>query len=149
MARRPPREPPRLAKPVDAVPAGTLAGLRREAKECRRCDLWRHATQTVFGEGPAKARLMLVGEQPGSQEDLQGEPFVGPAGTLLRAALVEAGIDPASTYMTNTVKHFKFEHRCKTRLHKRANASEQAACRPWLAAELLRLRPRVVLALGA
>lgn len=92
---------------------------------------------------------MLVGEQPGSQEDLQGEPFVEPAGALLRAALAEAGIDPASAYMTNTVKHFKFEQRGKTRLHKRANASEQAACRPWLAAELLRLRPRVVVALGA
>lgn len=149
MARRPPREPPKLAKPVDEIPAGSLATLRREAKGCRRCPLWRFGTQTVFGAGPADARLMLIGEQPGSQEDLQGEPFVGPAGALLREALAEAGIDASSSYLTNTVKHFKFEQRGKVRLHKRANASEQAACRPWLAAELARVRPRVVVALGA
>lgn len=149
MARRPAREPPTLAKPVDEVPAGALGTLRREAKSCRRCPLWRFATQTVFGAGPVNARLMLIGEQPGSQEDVQGEPFVGPAGALLRAALGEAGIDPATSYLTNTVKHFKFEQRGKVRLHKRANASEQAACRPWLAAELARVRPQVVVALGA
>jgi uracil-DNA glycosylase len=149
MAPSPPREPPLLAKPVDEVPPGGLATLRREARECRRCPLWRMATQTVFGAGPARAPMMLIGEQPGAQEDLQGEPFVGPAGTLLRDALVTAGLDPTDLYLTNTVKHFKFEQRGKARLHKRANASEQAACRPWLAAELARVRPRVIVALGA
>lgn len=149
MARRPSREPPTLAKPVDEIPTGSLATLRREAKECRRCPLWRFGTQTVFGVGPSKAALMLIGEQPGSQEDLQGEPFVGPAGMLLRDALAEAGLNPSDLYLTNTVKHFKFEQRGKVRLHKRANASEQAACRPWLAAELARVKPRVVVALGA
>lgn len=149
MARRTPAEPPRLAKPVDGIPAGSLSNLRREAMECRRCPLWRFASQTVFGAGPARARLMLIGEQPGAQEDLEGEPFVGPSGALLRSVLVEAGIDPATAYLTNTVKHFKYELRGKARLHKRANAAEQAACRPWLAAELARVRPRVVVALGA
>ena len=140
---------PRLAKPVDEIPAGRLATLRREARTCRRCPLWRPATQTVFGIGPATARLLLVGEQPGNQEDLEGLPFVGPAGTLLRELLDQAGIDLATVYLTNTVKHFKFERRGKVRLHKRASASEQAACRPWLAAELARVRPEVVVALGA
>src|SRR5690606_25920224 len=143
------RDVPKLAKPVDDVPAGSLATLRREAGDCRRCPLWRDATQTVFGAGPAKARLLLVGEQPGNQEDLEGQPFVGPAGALLRELLAQAGIDVATVYLTNTVKHFKFERRGKRRLHKRASASEQAACRPWLAAELARIRPSVVVALGA
>ncbi len=149
MARRTSREPPKLGKPVDEVLTGSLATLRREASECRRCPLWRFATQTVFGTGPGNARMMLIGEQPGSQEDQQGKPFVGPAGHLLRDALAEAGIDVASLYLTNTVKHFKYEQRGKLRLHKRANASEQAACRPWLAAELARVRPQIVVALGA
>lgn len=140
---------PVLAKPVDEVFAGSLASLRREARGCRRCPLWRYGTQTVFGAGPAKARLMLVGEQPGTQEDLEGKPFVGPAGRLLREALVDVGLDPGRLYLTNTVKHFKFEARGKARLHKRANAAEQAACRPWLAAELDRVRPQVAVALGA
>ena len=143
------RVPPRPAKPVDVVPDGSLTRLRMEAAGCRRCPLWRPATQTVFGAGPARARIMLIGEQPGSQEDLEGLPFVGPAGRLLRDALAEAGLDPARLYLTNTVKHFKFEQRGKRRLHKRASASEQAACRPWLAAELDRIRPSVVVALGA
>jgi len=143
------RDAPMLAKPVDDAPAGSLATLRREAGDCHRCPLWRDATQTVFGAGPAKARLMLVGEQPGNQEDLEGQPFVGPAGQLLRELLEQAGIDAATTYLTNTVKHFKFERRGKARLHKRASASEQAACRPWLAAELARIRPDIVVALGA
>lgn len=143
------REAPTLAKPVDEVPAGSLATLRREARGCRRCPLWLEATQTVFGKGPAKAHLLLVGEQPGDREDVEGEPFVGPSGTLLRQLLEQAGIDVATVYLTNTVKHFKFERRGKTRLHKRASASEQAACRPWLAAELERVRPAVVVALGA
>lgn len=140
---------PRLAKPVDEIPAGRLTTLRREAGACRRCPLWRPATQTVFGVGPATARMLLVGEQPGNQEDLEGLPFVGPAGSLLREVLEQAGIDVATLYLTNTVKHFKFERRGKVRLHKRASASEQAACRPWLAAELARVRPDVVVALGA
>lgn len=126
-----------------------MSALRVQARECRRCDLWRPATQTVFGAGPARAKLVIVGEQPGDQEDLAGKPFVGPAGTLLRALMVEAGLDPATVYLTNTVKHFKFMQRGKRRLHQRANATEQAACRPWLAAELLRIRPNFVLALGA
>lgn len=138
-----------LAKPVDEIPAGSLTALRKAAADCRRCPLWRPATQTVFGQGPARAAMMLIGEQPGAQEDLAGAPFVGPAGQLLRELLESADIEPATLYLTNTVKHFKFEPRGKRRLHKRANASEQAACRPWLAAELLRVRPKIVVALGA
>ncbi|MGX9720019.1 UdgX family uracil-DNA binding protein [Stenotrophomonas acidaminiphila] len=149
MARIPAREPPRLAKPVDDIPSGSLAALRREAAGCRRCPLWRHATQTVFGAGPGGAALMLIGEQPGAHEDLEGRPFVGPAGRLLREAIAEAGLDATGLYMTNTVKHFKYEQRGKARLHRRASASEQAACRPWLAAELAQVRPRIVVALGA
>lgn len=140
---------PPLAKPVTEVPSGSLSRLRAQAHDCRRCDLWRPAMQTVFGEGPAKASLMVIGEQPGDQEDRTGKPFVGPAGQLLRTLMEEAGLDPAATYLTNTVKHFKFTLRGKRRLHQRADAGEQAACRPWLAAELLRVRPPLVLALGA
>lgn len=143
------RPPPPLAKPVDEIPAGSLAALRRAAAGCRRCDLWREASQTVFGNGPARARLMVIGEQPGDREDQAGRPFVGPAGELLRSLMAQAGLDPATVYLTNTVKHFKFQRRGKRRLHQRANAAEQAACRPWLAAELARLRPPLVLALGA
>lgn len=143
------RPPPPLAKPVDEVPTGNLGSLRRAAADCRRCDLWRGATQTVFGAGPARARLMVIGEQPGDREDQAGLPFVGPAGQLLRELMVQAGLDPATVYLTNTVKHFKFQLRGKRRLHQRANAAEQAACRPWLAAELARVRPTHVLALGA
>jgi uracil-DNA glycosylase len=140
---------PWLAKPVDEIPAGSIARLREAARGCRRCPLWRNATQTVFGAGGTGAKLMLVGEQPGDREDLAGEPFVGPAGRVLREALEAAGASPSTVYMTNTVKHFKFEPRGKARLHKRANAAEQAACRPWLAAELSRVSPEVVVALGA
>lgn len=138
-----------LAKPVDRVPAGSLATLRRKAAACRDCPLWRNATHTVFGQGPADAAAMLVGEQPGAQEDLAGEPFVGPAGQLLDRAMAEAGLERRTLYLTNTVKHFKYEERGKARLHKRANAAEQAACRQWLAAELSRVRPRLVVGLGA
>ncbi|HJW07621.1 MAG TPA: UdgX family uracil-DNA binding protein [Rhodanobacter sp.] len=138
-----------LAKPVEQVPAGSLAALRRMAADCRACPLWRHATQTVFGRGPEHAAAMLIGEQPGAQEDLAGEPFVGPAGQLLDRALAEAGLDRRTLYLTNTVKHFKYETRGKVRLHKRANATEQAACRQWLAAELARVQPRVAVGLGA
>lgn len=140
---------PLLAKPVDHIPEGSLELLREQAQDCRACPLWRNATQTVFGAGPPDARVMFIGEQPGSQEDIQGKPFVGPAGKLLHEALTAAGIDPATLYVTNTVKHFKYERSGKIRLHKRANAAEQAACRPWLAAEMLRLKPRLVVALGA
>lgn len=138
-----------LAKPVDRVREGSLSRLRREAAECRDCPLWRRATQTVFGRGPAHAAAMLIGEQPGAQEDLAGEPFVGPAGQLPDRAMAEAGLDRRTLYLTNTVKHFKYEPRGKARLHKRANAAEQAACRQWLAAELERVQPRLVVGLGA
>jgi uracil-DNA glycosylase len=138
-----------LGKPVRQIPAGDLATLRRKARQCRACGLWKHATQTVFGAGAGDARIMLIGEQPGLQEDIQGLPFVGPAGGLLDRALEEARLDRNTLYLTNTVKHFKYELRGKRRLHKRANAAEQEACRMWLAAELARLAPRIVVALGA
>lgn len=137
-----------LAKPVDRMPAGSLRELKKQAEACQMCPLWRKATQTVFGIGSAKSTIMLIGEQPGAQEDEQGRPFVGPAGKLLDRALKEAGLDRSELYLTNTVKHFKFEQRGKARLHARANAAEQAACRPWLAAELDRIKPRRVVALG-
>jgi DNA polymerase len=107
----------------------TLAILSRDVKDCRRCPLYRNATQTVFGEGPARAPVVLVGEQPGDQEDLQGRPFVGPAGKILDRALADAGIDRSRIYVTNAVKHFKFEPRGKKRLHKKPNAGEIAACK--------------------
>jgi uracil-DNA glycosylase family protein len=138
-----------LAKPVEFVPVGSLSALRAAAAGCRACPLWRPATQTVFGQGPARAKAMLIGEQPGAQEDLAGLPFVGPAGKLLERALDEAGVPRRALYLTNAVKHFKFEPRGKVRLHKRANASEQAACRPWLAAELARVKPPLLVCLGA
>ncbi|UPG89583.1 UdgX family uracil-DNA binding protein [Luteibacter aegosomaticola] len=132
-----------------AVPAGSLAELRQQAKDCRACELWRPATQTVFGEGPDDARIVVIGEQPGDQEDLAGKPFIGPAGKLFDQALADAGVPRAALYVTNTVKHFKFEPRGKRRLHKRANAEEQAACRPWLAAEIDRIQPDALVCLGA
>jgi uracil-DNA glycosylase family protein len=138
-----------LAKPVAEVPEGSLATLRRKARDCRACPLWKPATQTVFGDGPAEAEIMLIGEQPGLQEDVQGEPFVGPAGRVLDRALEEAGVEREAVYLTNTVKHFKYAQRGTAKLHKRANAAEQAACRMWLAAELARVQPKIVIALGA
>ena len=143
------RIPAPAMRAVEAVPEGSLAHLKREAQDCRRCPLWEPATQTVFGEGPAHARIVVIGEQPGDQEDLAGRPFVGPAGQLFDRALAEAGISRDALYVTNAVKHFKFEPRGKRRLHQRANAAEQAACRPWLAAELDRIKPRAVVCLGA
>ena len=144
---------PRKAFPAPAarepVHAGDLHEIRREAAACRACPLWQPATQTVFGEGPVDARAMLLGEQPGDQEDLAGQPFVGPAGRLLDRALGAAGIDRRQLYVTNTVKHFKFTLRGKRRLHARANAAEQAACRMWLEAELARVQPRLIVCLGA
>jgi uracil-DNA glycosylase len=138
-----------LAKPVEEIPSGSLATLRRKAASCHACPLWRGATRTVFGKGPPHAAAMLIGEQPGAQEDMAGEPFVGPAGRLLDRAMAEAGLDRKTLYLTNAVKHFKYEVRGSAKLHKRANASEQAACRQWLAAELLRVQPRLVIGLGA
>src|SRR6202047_735893 len=127
----------------------SLDELREASKTCKACDLWKLATQTVFGEGMPRAKIMLVGEQPGNQEDLEGKPFVGPAGKLLDAALLEAGIDRKKVYVTNAVKHFKWEPRGKRRIHKKPNAAEIAACRPWLDAEIAALRPRIIVCLGA
>jgi len=138
-----------LQKAAVDAPEGSIAALRRQARDCRACDLWKPATQTVFGAGPSDARIVVIGEQPGDQEDLAGKPFVGPAGKLFDRALDEAGIDRSALYVTNAVKHFKFEPRGKVRLHKRANAEEQAACRPWLAAEIERIRPEGIVCMGA
>jgi len=127
----------------------TLGSLREAAADCRACDLWERGTQTVFGEGRRRAKVMLIGEQPGNEEDLTGKPFVGPAGRLLDDALEEAGIDRSQTYVTNVVKHFKWEPRGKRRIHKKPNAREIAACRPWLEAEIALIKPTVIVALGA
>ena len=131
-------------------PRPSLKRLRDAAVGCRACPLWRTGTQTVFGKGSPKSRLMLVGEQPGDREDRAGEPFVGPAGEVLAKALAEAGIDRGDAYVTNVVKHFKWtQGRGKRRLHQRPNAEEVAACRPWLDAELAVVRPDVLVCLGA
>jgi len=127
----------------------TLEELRERARTCRACDLWKRATQTVFGEGSADARVMLIGEQPGDREDLAGRPFVGPAGLLLDKALEQAGIERENVYVTNVVKHFNWEPRGKRRIHKKPNQLQIAACRPWLDAELAAVRPEVVVCLGA
>ncbi|RRS01817.1 UdgX family uracil-DNA binding protein [Glycomyces terrestris] len=134
------------------VPEGAgIAELRRAARDCEGCDLYQDATQTVFGEGPADARLFMVGEQPGDVEDREGEPFVGPAGRLLDQALADAGIDRDRIYLTNAVKHFKFtwSERSGRRLHKKPGRTETVACRPWLTAELAAVAPALVVALGA
>lgn len=136
----------RVAQPP---PTRDLEDLKEAAAGCRACDLWENATQTVFGEGTGRARMMLVGEQPGDQEDLQGKPFVGPAGRLLEKALEEAGIDRAKVYITNAVKHFRWTRRGKRRLHEKPNAGQIRACRPWLEAELEAVRPRVMVLMGA
>ena len=127
----------------------TLTSLAQDAKDCQRCPLYRTATQTVFGEGPAHAPVMLVGEQPGDQEDLQGRPFVGPAGKILDRALADAGVDRSRVYVTNAVKHFKFEPRGKKRLHKKPSAGEIEACKWWLDQELELVKPALTVALGA
>lgn len=129
--------------------ADALAAIASEAAGCTRCDLYRAATQTVFGSGPATAGLMLVGEQPGDQEDRKGAPFVGPAGRVLSDALAEAGLSSDQVYMTNAVKHFKFAQRGNRRIHQKPNAAETAACHYWLERELDLIRPEVVVALGA
>ena len=130
-------------------PRPTLARLQKAAHACQACPLWKTGTQTVFGEGSSHAKVIFVGEQPGNDEDLAGKPFVGPAGKLLDKALVEAGIKRDEVYVTNAVKHFKWEPRGKRRIHKKPNAREIAACRPWLDAELDLLKPQVVVCLGA
>jgi DNA polymerase len=127
----------------------SLPALREAARRCEGCDLYRNATQTVFGDGTPDARFMLVGEQPGDQEDRRGAPFVGPAGRMLDKALKEAGIDRETVYVTNAVKHFKFEPRGKRRIHQKPNAAEIDACRPWLVAEMLLVDPAVTVVLGA
>jgi DNA polymerase len=135
---------------AEFVPASrSLATLRRAAEDCRGCPLWKDATQTVFGAGPRKAELMLVGEQPGDREDVEGEPFVGPAGGILERALEAAEIDRKDVYLTNAVKHFKWRARGKRRLHQTPRAGEVEACKPWLEAELKAVQPTALLALGA
>jgi len=147
------RSPPAVkpGQPVsDLLPdRPTLPGVREIAAGCKACDLYKRGTQTVFGEGPPKAELMLVGEQPGDAEDLAGHPFVGPAGRLLDTALEEAGIDRSQVYVTNVVKHFKWEPRGKRRIHAKPNAAEIGACRVWLEVEIALVKPRVLVCLGA
>jgi DNA polymerase len=128
---------------------GQLDALREEAAGCRRCDLWRTGTQTVFGAGMERAEVMMVGEQPGDREDIEGHPFVGPAGRVLDQALEQVGIDRDLVYVTNVVKHFKWRPRGKRRIHQKPNAEEINACRPWLDGELEAVRPRVLVCLGA
>jgi uracil-DNA glycosylase len=130
-------------------PRPTISKLQEAARGCQACPLWKTGTQTVFGEGSRHAKVIFVGEQPGNDEDLAGKPFVGPAGKLLDKALVEAGIERDEVYVTNVVKHFKWEPKGKRRIHKKPNAREIAACRPWLDAELDLLKPRVLVCLGA
>lgn len=127
----------------------SITSLRKAAAVCKGCDLYRHATQTVFGEGKLKPQMVLIGEQPGDAEDLQGHPFVGPAGKLLDKALIAAGIAREDIYVTNAVKHFKFEPRGKKRLHSKPSAREVTACKPWLVAELLATNPAIIVCLGA
>jgi uracil-DNA glycosylase family protein len=146
------------AKSTKAKPAGaeawvpphpTLKVLQKAVHECRGCDLYRNATQAVFGEGPATARIMFVGEQPGNEEDIDGHPFVGPAGKMLNKALIDAGIPREEVYVTNAVKHFKFEERGKRRIHKKPSTTEIKACKPWLEAEVETVKPHVIVCLGA
>jgi len=127
----------------------TLSALKAAAADCKACDLWKKGTQTVFGDGSRRANVLFIGEQPGNEEDLTGKPFVGPAGKLFDKALEDAGIDRKQTYVTNVVKHFKWEPRGKRRIHKKPRASEIKACRPWLEAELRAVQPAVVVCLGA
>jgi DNA polymerase len=144
----------RTPKPGEPVPKLlpedlTLESVRAMAAGCKACDLYKRGTQTVFGDGPKRARVMMVGEQPGDAEDIAGHPFVGPAGKLLDRALEEAGIDRRIVYVTNVVKHFKWEPRGKRRIHAKPNAGEISACRPWLETEIALVKPRVLVCLGA
>ena len=136
----------RPARPPDTT---SLSAVREAANDCEACHLYKRATQTVFGEGPKSATMMLVGEQPGDYEDVAGKPFVGPAGKIMDQALEEAGIDRSQVYVTNAVKHFKWEPRGKRRIHQKPNSREIAACRPWLEAELRIVKPKLVVAMGA
>jgi DNA polymerase len=147
MAERRPRTTRSAAELVPDRP--TLKTVREAAAACQACDLWRRGTQTVFGEGKPGVAVMLVGEQPGDQEDLAGKPFVGPAGKVLDRALEEAGLDRSAVYVTNVVKHFKWEPRGKRRIHAKPNAVEIAACRPWLETEIALVKPRAIVCLGA
>lgn len=133
----------------ESASAPSLGALRKEAESCERCDLYRNATQLVFGDGDTRARVVLVGEQPGNEEDLKGRPFVGPAGRLLDECLKEAGVDRSQCYVTNAVKHFKFEQRGKRRLHARPNGGEVQRCAWWLGAELRLVEPDLIVAMGA
>ncbi|MGH6862517.1 MAG: UdgX family uracil-DNA binding protein [Phyllobacterium sp.] len=144
---RKPKVPPAFQE--NHAIGSSISTLRDEAEACKRCDLYKNATQTVFGEGRDQARVVLVGEQPGDREDLAGKPFVGPAGTILDECLREAGIDRSLCYVTNAVKHFKFEQRGKRRMHARPNAGEIKQCAWWLGGELALLKPKLVVALGA
>ncbi len=140
---------PSRSAPTDPVPPiRSLPGLAEAAQNCEACPLYARATQAVFGEGPARATVVLVGEQPGDAEDLAGRPFVGPAGGILEKAIAAAGLERGSVYLTNAVKHFKWEPRGKRRIHMKPRISEIKACRPWLAAELTRIKPAVVVCLG-
>ncbi len=145
------RSEPKPGEPVpDLLPdRPTLKSVADVAADCKACDLYKRGTQTVFGEGPKRATLMLVGEQPGDAEDLAGHPFVGPAGKLLDRALEQAGINREAVYVTNVVKHFKWEPRGKRRIHAKPNAGEISACRPWLETEIALIRPRALVCLGA
>jgi uracil-DNA glycosylase family protein len=144
-----PKRPDKRSVP-DLIPdRPTLIRVRDAARDCEACDLYKRGTQTVFGEGAKKAQLMFVGEQPGDQEDLAGHPFVGPAGRILDKALAAVGIDRSTVYVTNVVKHFKWEPRGKRRIHKKPNAGEIAACRPWLDTEIQLVKPRAIVCLGA
>ena len=137
------------ARPATPPDTSSLVEVREASRECTACHLYKRATQTVFGEGPNGAPIMLVGEQPGDYEDVSGKPFVGPAGKIMDQALEEAGIDRSDVYVTNAVKHFKWEPRGKRRIHQKPNSREIAACRPWLEAELRIVRPNLVVAMGA
>jgi uracil-DNA glycosylase len=142
-----------MEEPGDATPflpeRESLKALREAAADCRGCDLWRDATQTVFGEGAKRARVMIVGETPGDREDREGRPFVGPAGRELDKALEAAGIDRGEVYVTNAVKHFRFEERGKRRIHQRPDARQVRACSPWLRAELRQVKPDALIVMGA
>ena len=145
-----PKADPSQSKAWDLIPPRpTLPSAKTAAAGCRACDLWKTGTQTVFGEGSRRASVMFIGEQPGNEEDLTGKPFVGPAGRLFDNALEAAGIDRKQTYVTNVVKHFKWEPRGKRRIHKKPNSMEIAACRPWLETEIALVKPDVIVALGA
>jgi uracil-DNA glycosylase len=134
---------------LDGGDQPTLDELRRKVQECKACDLWKTGTQAVFGEGPPSAEVMMVGEQPGDREDIEGRPFVGPAGRVLDTALERAGIDRDHVYLTNVVKHFKWRPRGKRRIHQKPNVEEIRACRPWFDGELAGVKPRVLVCLGA